>query len=53
MARSVKGLYNLAAQGQLQELTGVGAPYEAPDVILVDEAAYIFKICMNILSCDY
>ena len=40
MARDVKGLYNLAAQGQLPELTGVGAPYEAPeapDVILVGE----------------
>jgi adenylyl-sulfate kinase len=40
MVRDVKGLYNLAAQGQLTELTGVGVPYEvpeAPDVILVGE----------------
>lgn len=30
-ARDVKGLYQRAAQGQLQQFTGVSAPYEAPE----------------------
>jgi adenylyl-sulfate kinase len=31
MARDVKGLYRRSAQGLLPQLTGVGAPYEAPE----------------------
>ncbi|HEX9951943.1 MAG TPA: adenylyl-sulfate kinase, partial [Rubricoccaceae bacterium] len=30
-ARDPKGLYARAAAGEISDLTGVGAPYEAPD----------------------
>jgi bifunctional enzyme CysN/CysC len=52
--RDPKGLYRKARAGQIQEFTGISAPYEAPEraELVVDTAAQALDACLAQLS-DY
>jgi adenylyl-sulfate kinase len=50
--RDPKGFYKRAREGQLQDFTGINAPYEAPmhPEISVDTGAYGIEDCINQLA---
>ena len=52
--RDPKGLYRKARAGQIQEFTGVSAPYEPPEApeLVVDTASQRLEACLSYLA-DY
>ena len=52
--RDPKGLYRKARAGQIQEFTGISAPYEPPEApeLVVDTAAQGLEACLSYLA-DY
>ena len=48
-ARDVKGLYRRARAGEIQEFTGISAPYEPPErpTVMLDTARHALEACVE------